>query len=146
MPAPQAMKQIEFDATPIVNMYVESIQNWQKSCDSFAKSMASNENFMAPKTYNSSQNDFMGSLQKSGTAVFNRFVESQIDLCRFYECRLMRYLKIPGSVAACRTPSELTQVQTSFLNDFVTDYAAESTKLMKPFKDRLSTLCAGPPS
>ena len=146
MSAAQAMKQIEFDATPIVNMYVASIQNWQKSCGSLAKSMASNENFSAPKTYNSTQEAFMGSLQQSGTAMFNRFVETQIDLCRFYECRLMRYLKIPGSVAACRTPSDLTQVQSSFLNDLVTDYAAESTKLMKPFKEQLSLWCAHPES
>ena len=73
--------------------------------------------------------------QKSGEKIFERFVQSQIELCHFFGHRWEQYLKLPERLSQCRSQTELENLQSSFISQFANDYIQETEMLAKPVAD-----------
>ena len=67
--------------------------------------------------------------QKSGAEIFKRFVQNQMELCRFFGHRCEQYLKLPEQLLQCRSLTELGELQSAFLGKFASDYLLEAGKL-----------------
>ncbi|MGA7329071.1 MAG: hypothetical protein WBX25_32430 [Rhodomicrobium sp.] len=70
--------------------------------------------------------------------LFQKVVEAEMELCRFYEKRWSQYLKLPQAMATCKSPMELAELQNSFCSKFTADYVDEGSKLFDSFKDVLA--------
>jgi hypothetical protein len=143
MSAQQSLQPYEFDFTPLMKSYLESIETWKKSYETLAASAkdaratASNQNIKSP--YDSA----FAAWQKSGEELFKRFVEQQIEICRFLQGRWEQYLKLPEKLSQCQSPSDVGSVQTAFFNQFANDYLREAGKLSQPMGQLLSNMAAG---
>jgi hypothetical protein len=135
MTTPQAWPQFGFDAAPVWKMYIDSMETWKRNCENLAKNGNGNGKQAAflnvgvtPAYDNASPNP-----QKSGEELFKRFIEQQIELCRFFGNRWEQYIKFSEQVARCQSASELGQIRSAFLSQLATDYANEGSKVMQPF-------------
>jgi hypothetical protein len=137
MTAPQPWQRFDFDVAPVWKMYIDSMENWKRNCESLAKTANGNQGSFSRESVTPAENA-LAAWNKSGEDLFRRFVEQQIGLCRFFGHRWEQYLKLSDQVAHCRSAPELGQIQSAFLTQFATDYANETSKLMQPLGDAMS--------
>ena len=76
--------------------------------------------------------------QKMGGDVFKRFVQNQIEICRFFGHRWEQYLALPDQFSQCRTVTELGNAQTAFLKQLASDYMHETGRLAQPVTEAMS--------
>ena len=129
-----------FDISPMLKMYMESIELWKKNYENFLKSAPLGAEGIEGKKAEvesiTSPNDAaMLHWPKSGEEVFKRFVQNQMELCHFFGHRCEQYLKLPEQLSQCRSLTELGNLQSSFLSQFSNDYMQETEKLAKPAAD-----------
>jgi hypothetical protein len=128
-----------FDVTPILRMYMESIEAWKKNYESLAvNGRAAITNVSSQPAAKPAYEAALGSWQKSGEDMFKHFIDQQIEICRFFGARWEQYLKLPGQLAQCHTPADIAQVQATFLNQFAHDYMQETGKLSQPMGELMS--------
>lgn len=136
-----------FDLSPMLKMYMESIELWKKNYENFmnnAKDMhgAPGPNGRATHALNgaaSAHDATLPNWQKSGEGLFKRFVQNQIELCQFFSNRWAQYLKLPDQFSQCRSMTELGNLQSSFLSQFANDYMHETQKLARPMTELITS-------
>ncbi len=133
MAAQQTFRSDDLDVMPVLKMYLESLDAWKKSYENFAgKAGNIQPSYSTPYPAGEMKTAYESALagwQKSGEEIFKRFVEQQVELCRFMGNRWEQYLKLPEQLAHCRTPADVGQVQAEFISQFANDYMHETTKL-----------------
>jgi hypothetical protein len=136
-----------FDISPMLKMYMESIELWKKNYENMMKSAkdmqgASGANEAAHVTHSpagsSAYDAALLNWQKSGEELFKRFVQNQIELCHFFSGRWEQYLKLPEQLSQCRSLTELGNLQSSFLSQFANDYRHETEKLAHPVAELMT--------
>jgi hypothetical protein len=135
----------QYDLPPLAKFYADAFEAWRRGYESFSKSLANGRDTAGlsnpvPSLPNPVPSYEQGTAtsQKFTADFFHRFVETQMELCHFYEGRWAQYLKFPETFFACRSPAEIADRQVAFINQLLADYAAESNKLMRPFGDLTS--------
>ena len=137
-----------FDISPMLKMYMESIELWKKNYDNMMKNAkdtqgAPEANGAAQVTHSpagsaSAHDAAVLNWRKSGEDLFKRFVQSQIELCHFFGSRWEHYLKLPDQLSQCRSLTELGNLQSSFLSQFANDYMHETEKLAHPVAELMA--------
>jgi predicted DNA-binding helix-hairpin-helix protein len=138
-----------FDISPVLRMYMESIETWRKNYENFAKSAKEMQTAYGAETGQATQrvegaasamDAALLNWQKSSEELFKRFVENQVEICRFFGNRWEQYLKLQGQVSHCRSLTELGNVQAQFLSQFANDYMHETEKLAQPVAEMMSSM------
>ena len=129
-----------FDISPMLKMYMESMELLKKNYETFLNSAPLGADSIDGKKAEAesitSPNDAaMLTWQKSGEEIFKRFVQNQMELCHFFGHRCEQYLKLPERLSQCHSLTELGNLQSSFLSQFANDYMQEAEKLAKPVAD-----------
>jgi hypothetical protein len=136
-----------FDISPMLKMYMESIELWKKNYENMMKSAKDIQgthgaNEAAQVTHSpagaSAYDAALLNWQKSGEEFFKRFVQNQIELCHFFSSRWEQYLKLPEQLSQCRSLTELGNLQSSFLSQFANDYRRETEKLAHPVAELMA--------
>jgi hypothetical protein len=139
-----------FDASPALKMYVESVEFWRKNFDNFVRSAneaqnayaaagkAANDATHAAENAASAADAALLNTHKSSEELFKRFVENQMELCRFFGARWEQYLKLPEQLSKCRSVTEFGSMQAQFMSQFASDYMHETEKLAKPVAEMMS--------
>jgi hypothetical protein len=143
MAAPHSSQPFDFDIAPVFKMYLESVEAWKKNYETLVRTTNNKKTPRPAEPMTSAYDAAMVNWQKSGEEFFKRFVEQQIELCRFFGRRWEQYLKLPEQLANCHSATELSHVQTEFFSQLTTDYANESSKLVQPFNAFISNWAAG---
>ena len=143
MGAQQAYRHSDLDVMPVLKMYIDSLEAWKKNCDEFTGRVSNMQNNFQTNGSNNACESGLPAWQRSGEEFFKRFVEQQMEICRFLSARWEQYLKLPGQLALCRTPADVGQVQAAFLSQFVDDYTHETKKLAQPAGQMMSSWTAG---
>jgi hypothetical protein len=136
-----------FDISPMLKMYMESIELWKKNYENMMKS--ANDIQGTPGATEAAQvthspasasayDAALLNWQKSGEEFFKRFVQNQIELCHFFSSRWEQYLKLPEQLSQCRSLTELGNLQSSFLSQFANDYMHETEKLAHPVAELMT--------
>ncbi len=142
----QAAQRFDFDIAPVLKLYLDSIEAWKKNYDKFAQSMPMQQMPAANDAFASTFDQAMANWQKTGEEVFKRFVEQQIELCRFFGKRWEQYLKLPEQFSNCKTPADAAQLQMAFLNQMATEYAKEGSRLTQPITELMSRWLSSRPT
>ena len=126
-----------FDISPMLKMYMESIELWKKNYENFLKSAllpADGIDGKKAKTesISSAYDAALLNWQKSGEEVFKRFVQNQMELCHFFGHRCEQHLKLPEQNSQCRSLTELGELQSAILAQFAAGYLQETAKLAHP--------------
>src|SRR5271166_6089300 len=124
-------------ADPILNMYRESIDAWQKGYNSY------NDFAQTSRPQQGQTNAALNSaaacentsaqMQKTGEHIFRRAVEQQIELGRFFWKRQEGYLDFWSDIARCQSAAEIVQVQSAFLTKMTAGYGIEIRRLAQGF-------------
>jgi hypothetical protein len=139
----------QFDFSPVMKIYVESVDLWKKNYEAFIKSAndmraatsaegideKAGEAASYAKSFASSA---LVNWQKTGGDVFKGFVQNQIEICRFFGHRWEQYLALPDQFSQCRTVTELGNAQAAFLKQFARDYMHETGRLAQPVTEAMS--------
>jgi hypothetical protein len=133
----QGGQRADFDFAPALRMYLDNIESWRKHYEKITQAPISTD------PVSSAYEQTVTSLQKNGQEVFKRFVEQQIEICRFLGKRWENYLELPDQLARCRSPADFGQTQLAFLNQLASEYAQESGKIMQPMSDLMAKLTPG---
>ena len=136
-------------ADPILNMYRESIDAWQKgyngSNDFAQASRPQQGQTNAALNPAAAYGNTSAQTQKTGEHIFRHAVEHQIELGRFLGKRQARYLDFWSDIARCQSATDLVKVQSAFLTKMAADYGFESRRLAQGFQGLLSSWMAGLP-
>jgi hypothetical protein len=142
-----------FDISPMLKMYMESLELWKKNYESIvanatdqqgvgeANGHADKPREIAPSVGGgaSTHDAAMLDWQKSAGDLFKRFIQNQVELCHFFGNRWEQYLKLPGQLSQCRSLTEIGNLQTSFLSQFANDYMNETQKLAQPVAELMKS-------
>ncbi len=146
-----AQPSLPFDISPMLKMYMEPIEVWKKNYENFVKNakdmqgalgsngQAAGQVTHAPDGAASASDAALLNWQKSGKDLFRRFVQNQIELCQFFGNRWAQYLTLPDQLSQCRSMTELGNLQSSFLNQFASDYMHETEKLAQPVAELMTS-------
>jgi len=141
-----AQPSLPFDISPMLKMYMESIELWKKNYEAFLKSAPLGAEGIAGKAGSesaaSAYDAALLNWQQSGEELFNRLVQNQIELCHFFGNRWEQYLKLPHQLSQCHSLTELGTIQSSFLNQFASDYMHETEKLAQPVAELMTNWAA----
>lgn len=136
-----------FDISPMLKMYMESIELWKKNYENMMKSAKDMQGKLGANDTANVKHSSAGASaydaallnwQKSGEELFKRFVQNQIELCHFFSSRWEQYLKLPEQLSQCRSLTELGNLQSSFLSQFANDYMHETEKLAHPVAELMT--------
>jgi len=139
----QTNQRADLDLGPALKLYIDGMESWKKQYENLLQTAIPAQSVSPYKPVRPSQDEAMSSWQKSGQELFKRFVEQQVELCRFFGKRWEEYLALPGQFADCKTPAEAGQMQLAFMNQMAADYAQESAKLMQPMGDLMAKWVSG---
>lgn len=142
-----------FDISPMLKMYMESLELWKKNYESVvgnatdqqsvgeANGRAGKPREIAPSVDGaaSAHDAAMLNWQKPAGDLFKRFVHNQVELCHFFGNRWEQYLKLSEQLSQCRSMTELGTLQTSFLSQFANDYMNETQKLAQPIAELMKS-------
>lgn len=130
------------DFAPALKMYLESIESWKENYKKLLETpdMQSTAN-QNPLT--ESYNQALANWQSASGELYKRFIDDQVELCRFLSHRWENYRNLPWQVSHCRNPADLAQLQIDFMTRMMSDYTQESMKLMQPINDLLAKYSAG---
>jgi hypothetical protein len=131
MAVQQSFSQSDFDPGSIVKLYADAFESWKKNYESFTKAMPERSSFSP--SHELMDEKPAAELQNLGSQLFRKAVETEMELCRFYEKRWSQYLKLAEAVANCKSPVELVQLQNNFCTQCAADYANEGSKLFGSF-------------
>jgi len=126
---------------PIMKIYMESFEVWKHNYEALTGGMKEYQGLQTAYSSSGTKPAYDNALagwQKTGEEFFKRFVEQQIELCRFFASRWETYLKLPGQLAHCQTPAEMGQVHAAFLSQCASDYMQEASKLSQPMGELMS--------
>lgn len=130
------------DVAPALKLYLESIESWKENYKKLLESAdmqsAANQN-----PYAEGYNQAMANWQSMCGELYKRFIDDQVELCRFLSHRWENYRDLPRQASHCRNPAELAQLQIDFMNRMMSEYAQESMKLMQPVNDLLAKYSVG---
>jgi hypothetical protein len=129
---------VQAELAPMLKLYLESIEAWKRNYEAIADAARSSGTTAMPHGAASPVSMGMDQSMERGADLFRRFVEAQIELCRFYGKRWEQYLNLPDQISRCRTPADLGQVQMRFLSDMAADYARESMRLAQPMNEAMT--------
>jgi hypothetical protein len=141
-----------FDVSPLLRMYMESIETWRKSYETLVKNAQAaypGDGFngktgadatRAAESAASAMDQAILTWQKSSEELFKRFVENQVELCRFFGARWEQYLKLSEKVSHARSATELGNIQSQFMSQFADDYMHETEKLAKPVAEAMTNI------
>ena len=101
--AQQAQSKPDFDAGPLLNMYLASIDAWKKNCDALfhvtdEQPRQSSRSGQRSTIYERPS----AQAQNTGAGIFRSIVEQQIEFCRFFGKRWEQYLDL-SRISACET-------------------------------------------
>ena len=90
-----------FDISPMLKMYMESMELWKKNYENFLKSAplgadGMDGNKAEVEDITSPNNATPLNWQESGEEIFKRFVQNQMELCHFFGHRCEQHLKLPS--------------------------------------------------
>jgi len=149
-----------FDISPMLKMYMESLELWKKNYESIvakatdqqgvgeANGHADKPREIAPSvgggasTHDAASPAYDAAIlnwQNSAGDLFKRFVHNQVELCHFFGNRWEQYLKLPEQLSQCRSMTEIGNLQTSFLSQFANDYMNETQKLAQPVAELMKS-------
>ncbi len=129
-----------FDVSAAMQICMQSVEFWKKNYENLVKnakdmqgSYRMNGPSVQPAGPGASTSDAaLLEWQQSGGALFKRFVQNQIRLCRFFGNRWEHYLTLPEQLSQCRSLTDLGNLQASFLSQFAKDYMHELEKFAYP--------------
>ncbi|MGO9483266.1 MAG: hypothetical protein ACLPX9_01605 [Rhodomicrobium sp.] len=130
--AQQNPVQPNLDPASILKLYQEAMEAWTKNYESFTKAMADVSRPIAA----SGVAESLG--QGFPAQFFQKVVETEMELCRFYEKRWSEYSKLPQAIASCKSPMELAELERNFCSAFTRDYTNEGSKLFSSFTELMS--------
>ena len=136
-------------ADPILNMYRESIDAWQKGFNGYNDFVQASR--PQPGQTNAALNpvaayeNTSAQMQKTGEHIFRRAVEHQVELGRFLGKRQARYLDFWSDIAHCQSAADIVKVQSAFLTETAADYDIESRRLAQGSQELLSSWMAALP-
>lgn len=140
--AQQSLSQARFDAGPVLDIYLASLEAWKKNFDAFAEaSQQQTKTQAAAVTIESTSNQ----LEKTGADIFRRLIQEQVELCRFFGKRWEQYLSLPSDISRCHSPADLAQLQLAFLTKTAADYGIEGRHFARTFQELVSELMAVQP-
>lgn len=140
--AQQSLSQARFDAGPVLDIYLASLEAWKKNFDAFAEaSQQQTKTQAAAVTIESTSNQ----LEKTGADIFRRLIQEQVELCRFFGKRWEQYLSLPSDISRCHSPADLAQLQLAFLTKMAADYGIEGRHFARTFQELVSELMAVQP-
>ncbi len=139
----QTAQRFDFDIAPVLKMYLDSIETWKKNYEKFAQAMPALQSSGAHDPVSPTFDQAMANWQKAGEEVFKRFIEQQIELCRFFGKRWELYLKLPEQFSSCKTPADVAQMQMTFFNQMAAEYAQEGSRLAMPMNELMSRWLTG---
>ncbi|MGA7329458.1 MAG: hypothetical protein WBX25_34510 [Rhodomicrobium sp.] len=129
--AQQTVSPSDLDPASVMKLYLAAIETWEKNYESFTKAMAEASSSTAAPPIAESAQDLPAQL-------FQKVIEAEMELCRFYEKRWSEYLKLPQAIASCKSAIDLAELENSFYSRFTTDYASEGSKLFRSFTELVS--------
>ncbi len=138
MNAHQSPQSFDFTVAPVMKMYLDSVEAWKKNYESLAINGKGLQPPNSPEYAKSAYENALGGWHKSGEEFYKRFVEQQIELCRFFAGRWEKHLKLSDQLSQCHTAADFGQVQAAFLNQAANDYMHETGKLTQPIGELIS--------
>jgi len=133
-------------ADPILNMYRESVNAWQKGFNGFAQTSRPQQGQTnAALNPVAVYENMSAQMQKTGQHIFRRAIDRQVELGRFFGKRHERYLDIWSDIAHCQSATDIVKVQSAFLTEMAADYGFESRRLAQGFQELLSSWMAAQP-
>lgn len=140
----QSQPALNMDVAPALKLYLESIESWKENYMKLLESA----NFQPAKSQNpvaENYNQTLSDWQSVCGEMYKRFVDDQVELCRFFSHRWAGYRDLPQQVSDCRNPTELAQLQIDFMTRMMTEYTRESMKLIQPVSDLMAKYSTGRP-
>jgi hypothetical protein len=143
-----------FDASPVLRMYMDSIEIWRKNYETFVKKAqdaspgaelggkTAAQATRAAESAASAMDAAILNWQKSNEELFKRFVENQAEICRFFGGRWEQYLKLSEQVSHARSLTEFGNIQSQFMSQFANDYMHETEKLAKPVAEVMTSMAS----
>lgn len=138
-------QQFDVDFAPALRMYLDNVESWRKNCEKLFANASATTAKSGAELISPNYDQTMAGLQQAGGDAFKRFVEQQIELCRFFAKRWELYRELPEKMARCKTPVELAQIQFDFLNRMGAEYLQESAKLAQPLTEMMTTWASAHP-
>ncbi len=135
----QTLAQPRFDTSSVMDMYVASVDAWKKNLDAFAEASGSQvkqRNDMPSQAAEMEKTS--AQLQRTGENIFRRAIEEQMELCRFFGKRWEQYLSLPADISRCHSPTDIAQLQLSFLTRMAADYGIEGRHFAQTFQELVS--------
>jgi hypothetical protein len=132
MNAHQSPQSFDFSVGPVMKMYLDSVEAWKKNYEAFTMNPKGVQSIYSLDSAKTSYEPPFPGWHKTGEEFFKRFVEQQIELCRFFASRWEQYLKLSDQLAQCHSPADFGQVQAAFMNQAANDYMHEAAKLAQP--------------
>jgi hypothetical protein len=144
--AQQTPSQTRLDPDSVLGMYLASIDAWKKDCDAFVQASRGQQG-QPSATLNRgvAYENTSAQLQKTGEDFFRRFVELQIEICRFFGKRWEQYLDLPSDITHCQSAADIAQLQSAFLTKMAADYGIEARQFAQDFQTLLSNWMAPQP-
>jgi len=138
-----AAQRFDFDIAPALKIYLDSLESWKENYEKLLQQTQLAANASSASMGRQPYEQALESWKQSSDVVFKRFVEHQIEICRFFGRRWERYLGLPEQFARCKTPADVAQLEMEFATRMAQDYAEESAKLMKPMAALAATWPSG---
>jgi len=140
MAATQSTQTLDFNVVPVMKIYLDSVEAWRKGYEQLTMNWSGSEPAYSVHDTKHTYESAVANWNKPAEEMFKRFVEQQIEICRFFANRWEQYLQLPDQIAHCHSPAELGQVQATFLNRAASDYMHETGKLSQPLGELVSNL------
>lgn len=135
----QALAQPRFETSSVMDMYLASVNAWKKNLDAFSEASGSQvkqRNDMPSPAAEMEKTS--AQLQRTGENIFRHVIEEQIELCRFFEKRWEQYLSLPADISRCHSPTDIAQLQLSYLTRMAADYGTEGRRFAQAFQEVVS--------
>jgi hypothetical protein len=135
------------DAAPMLNIYCASIDAWQKCIDIFVQPPTlQQEQPTAARMGNGAEEREPVQLQQAVEEIFLRFVDEEIELCRFARRQWAQYLSFSSDISRCRSAADFAQMHLAFLTKLSADYGLEGRRLARTVQQMTSIGFAAVPA
>ncbi len=138
MNAHQSPQSFDFNVGPVMKMYLDSVEAWKKNYEALTMNQKGIPNIYSMDGAKNPYESGLPAWNKTGEEFFKRFVEQQIELCRFFASRWEQYLRLSEQLSQCQSPADYGQVQAAFMNQAANDYMHEAGKLNQPLGEFMS--------
>ena len=142
-----SQQSFETATAPVMQIYLDYVEAWKRSYEAMAGNTAKSQAKEPAYSSEAAKSDHDSALddwKKSSEDIFQRFVEQQVEICRFFARRWEQFGSLPVQLAHCQTAAEIGQAQMAFLTQFTNDYLCESGKLAAPMAGLMAKLVTPP--